>query len=288
MNAVFLNYDKAGLDAQYNLRAAVKDAVEHLGECARRSGIARAQLNPQLDVPYGPTHAERANIFAAPKAGAPILVFIHGGYWQRLDKNDFDYVAEPFAAAGAAVVNVNYALAPRVTMDEIVRQVRAAIAWVWREAKRFNGDPARIHVAGHSAGGHLTAMAALTGWEGFAPGLPADAVKSAVAISGLYELEPVRHTYLNDALKLDAAAARRNSPALFARKGGAPLALVVGAGETQEFLRQQRDFAAVLAKAGAAGVEAHEIAGRHHFDVIQDLAAPGAKLHALMRTRMGL
>ncbi|HEY7610259.1 MAG TPA: alpha/beta hydrolase [Alphaproteobacteria bacterium] len=287
MTNLFLDYDKAGLDAQYNLRAAVKDAIEHMGECARRSGIVRAQLNPQLDVPYGPTHGERANVFPAAKPGAPVFVFIHGGYWQRLDKNDFDYIAAPFAAAGAAVVNVNYALAPRVTMDEIVREVRAAIAWVWREAKGFNGDPARIHIAGHSAGGHLTAMAALTDWAGFAPGLPAGIVTSALAISGLYELEPVRLTYLNDALKLDAAAARRNSPALFIRKGAAPLALAVGAGETPEFLRQQRDFAAALAKAGAPA-EAHEIANRHHFDVIHDLAEPGTKLHSLMRSRLGL
>jgi arylformamidase len=215
------------------------------------------------------------------------LVFIHGGYWQRLDKNDFDYIAAPFAAVGAAVINVNYALAPRVAMDEIVREVRAAIAWVWREAKSFNGDPARIHVGGHSAGGHLTAMAALTDWEGFAPGLPGNVVKSALAISGLYELEPVRHTYLNDALKLDAAAARRNSPALFTRKRAAALTLAVGAGETPEFLRQQRDFAAALKKSGAPA-EAHEIAGRHHFDVIHDLAEPGTKLHALMRAHMGL
>lgn len=288
MTKLFLDYDKAGIDAQYNLRAAVKDAVEHLGECARRSGILRASVNVQLDVPYGPSHAERANVFPAAQAGAPILVFIHGGYWQRLDKNDFDYVAAPFLAAGAAVVNVNYALAPRVAVDEIVRQVRAAIAWTWREAKSVNGDAARIHVTGHSAGGHLTAMAALTEWEGFAPGLPANVVKSALAISGLYELEPVRHTYLNDALKLDAAAARRNSPALFIRKGAAPLALAVGADETKEFLRQQRDFATALAKAGAAPSDALEIAGRHHFDVIHDLAAPGTALHALMRARMGL
>jgi arylformamidase len=286
MTKLFLDYDKAGLDAQYNLRAAVKDAVEHLGECARRSGVFRAKAAVQLDVPYGPSHGERVNLYPAPRAGAPVLVFIHGGYWQRLDKNDFDYVAEPFVAAGAAVVNVNYTLAPRAAMDEIVRQVRAAIAWTWREAKSFNGDPKRIHVTGHSAGGHLTAMAALTEWDGFAPGLPRDVVKSALAISGIYELEPVRHTYLNDALKLDAAAARRNSPALFVRKGAA-LALAVGADETREFLRQQRDFAKALAEEGAAP-ETVEIAARHHFDVIHDLAQPGTKLHAIMRARMGL
>lgn len=286
MTELFLGYDRAGLDAQYNLRAAVKDAIEHLGEGARRSGVFRAKAAVQLDVPYGPAHGERVNLYAARKAGAPVLVFVHGGYWQRLDKNDFDYVAEPFVAAGAAVVNVNYTLAPRATMDEIVRQVRAAVAWTWREARSFNGDPARIHVAGHSAGGHLAAMAALTAWDGFAPGLPADAVKSAVAISGLYDLEPVRHTYLNDALKLDAAAARRNSPMLFVRRGAAPLSLAVGAGETAEFVRQQRDFAAAMAAAGAPP-ETAEIPDRHHFDVIHDLAEPASKLHAMVRARLG-
>ncbi|MFO0987895.1 MAG: alpha/beta hydrolase fold domain-containing protein [Alphaproteobacteria bacterium] len=286
MTKLFLGYDRAGLDAQYNLRAAVKDAIEHLGEGARRSGVFRAKAAVQLDVPYGPAHGERVNLYAAQKAGAPVLVFVHGGYWQRLDKNDFDYVAEPFVAAGAAVVNVNYTLAPRAAMDEIVRQVRAAVAWTWREARSFNGDPARIHVAGHSAGGHLAAMAALTAWDGFAPGLPADAVKSAVAISGLYDLEPVRHTYLNDALKLDAAAARRNSPMLFVRRGAAPLSLAVGAEETAEFVRQQRDFAAAMAAAGAPP-ETAEIPDRHHFDVIHDLAEPASKLHAMVRARMG-
>jgi arylformamidase len=287
MSKLFLDYDRAGLDAQYNLRVAVKDAVAHLGECARRSGIVRAELDPRLDVPYGPSHAERANVFPAARPGAPVFVFIHGGYWQRLDKNDFDYVAAPFVAAGAAVVNVDYALAPRVAMDEIVRQVRAAIAWTWREAAGFNGDPARIHVAGHSAGGHLAAMAALTDWAGFAPGLPAGLVKSATAISGLYELEPVRHTYLNDALKLDAAAARRNSPVIHIGKHAAPMALVVGADETPEFLRQQRHFAEALAAAGVAA-EAVEVPRRHHFDVIHDLAEPGTRLHGLVRARLGV
>jgi arylformamidase len=240
MTAIFLDYDQAGLEAQYNLRAAVPNAVECIAECARRSGVVRATRAHILDVPYGPSHGERMNIFAAPKAGAPILVFIHGGYWQRLDKNDFDFVAEPFLAAGMVVVNVNYALAPRVQLDEIVRQARAAIAWIWRSAKSFNGDAARIHVAGHSAGGHLTAMAALTDWAGFQPGLPDGIVKAATAISGVYELEPLRLSSHNEALKLDAASARRNSPMLYVRKGAAPLALAVGADETAEFMRHQR------------------------------------------------
>lgn len=287
MSKVFLGYDQAALDAQYDLRAAVPDAVDHLGECARRSAVTRARRPHKFDVPYGARHGERLNLFPAGKAGAPILVFVHGGYWQRLDKNDFDYVAEPFVAAGAAVVNVNYTLIPAATMDEIVREVRAAVAWAWREAGSFNGDPARLHVAGHSAGGHLTLMAAMTEWDGFAPGLPAGLVKSATAVSGVYDLEPVRLSAQNAGLGLDAAAARRNSPMLYVRGSLPPLTLAVGAGETGEFIRQQRDFAAALAKAGAA-VETLEIAGRHHFDVVHDLAEPGTQLHASVRARLGL
>jgi len=287
MSKVFLDYDQAGLDAQYNLRAAVPDAVECLAECARRSAVVRAMRPVRLDVPFGPTHGERVNVYPAPKPGAPVLVFIHGGYWQRLDKNDFDYVAEPFAAAGAAVVNVDYTLAPTVAMDEIVRQARAAVAWSWREAKSFNGDPARIHVAGHSAGGHLATMAALTEWDGFAPGLPKDLIKSATAISGVYELEPIRLSAQNAGLMLDAAAARRNSPMLYVKKSVPPLTLAVGAAETADFIRQQRDFAAAMTKAGAP-VTALEIPARHHFDVIHELADPGTKIHRAVRARMGM
>jgi arylformamidase len=284
---VFLDYDQAALDAQFDLRAAVPDAITHLGDCARRSAMVRARRAHRFDVPYGPSHGERLNLFPAAKPGAPILVFIHGGYWQRLDKNDFDYIAEPFVAAGAAVVNIDYALVPTATMDEIVRQARAALAWTWRGAKAFNGDPTRIHLAGHSAGAHLTIMTCLTDWQGFAPGLPADLVKSATAVSGVYELEPVRLSAQNAGLGLDEATARRNSPGLFLRPGLPPITLAVGARETGEFVRQQRDFAAALTRAGAA-VETLEIPARHHFDVIHDLAEPGATLHASVRRRMGL
>ncbi|MCW5772080.1 MAG: alpha/beta hydrolase [Rhodospirillaceae bacterium] len=287
MSKVYLDYDQETLDAHYNLRAAVPDAIVHLGECARRSAVVRATRAHRFDVPYGPRHGERLNLFPAAKPGAPVLVFIHGGYWQRLDKNDFDYIAEPFVAAGAAVVNVDYTLIPDTTMDEIVRQARAAIAWAWREAASFNGDPARLHVAGHSAGGHLTMMAAMIEWDGFAPGLPRDLVKSATAISGVYDLEPVRLSSQNAGVGLDAAAARRNSPMLYIRKGLPSLALAVGAGETGDFIRQQRAFAAALAKAEVVA-ETLEIPGRHHFDVVHDLAEPASDLHALVRRRIGL
>lgn len=287
MTKVFLDYDQAALDASYNLRAAVPEAVDCLAECARRSAYTRALKPVRLDVAYGPSHGERANVYPAAKPGAPVLVFIHGGYWQRLDKNDFDYVLDPFLDAGVAAVNVNYTLIPTVTMDEIVRQVRSAIAWAWREAKHFNGDPERLHVAGHSAGAHLTTMAALTDWQGFAPGLPADPIKSATAVSGVYDLEPIRLSAQNAGVKLDAATARRNSPALYVRKAVPPLMLAVGANETPDFIRQQRDFAALMTKLRAP-VTAIEIPKRHHFDVTHELADARAELYKSVRAQIGL
>lgn len=287
MSKVFLDYDQAALDASYNLRAAVPEAVDCLAECARRSAYTRALKPVRLDVPYGATHGERSNVYPAAKPGAPILVFIHGGYWQRLDKNDFDYVLDPFLDAGVSAMNVNYALIPGVSMDEIVRQVRASIAWAWREAKSFNGDPGRLHVAGHSAGAHLATMVALTDWQGFAPGLPADPIKSATAISGVYDLEPIRLSAQNAGLKLDAATARRNSPAIYAKKSVPPLALAVGANETADFIRQQGDFVARMTKLGAP-VTAIEIPKRHHFDVTHDLADAATALHRAVRGRLGL
>jgi arylformamidase len=292
MAAIYRAYDKAALDAQYNLRAAVPGAVAHLAECARRSAELRALKPVRLNVGYGTGPYETLNLFPPAKRGAPVLVFVHGGYWQRLDKMDFDYVGAPFLDAGAAFVNVNYGLAPGVGVGAMARQVQAALAWTWRNAPAFGGDRRRIHLAGHSAGGHLTALAWSADWPNeVAPGLPPDLVKSAAAISGLYDLEPIALCYLNDALGLTPGDVAALSPIRRARPGSGAgsgaLSLWVGAGETAEFLRQQRDYAAALAKAGVT-VAAEEVRGRHHFDIVHDLADPAAALHGWVRGRMGL
>ena len=153
-----------------------------------------------------------------------MLVYIHGGYWRALDKRDASFVAPPFVAAGALVVVPNYALCPAASIDEIVRQQRAALAWVWRHAAAHGGDPERIVVAGHSAGGHLAATMLATDWPGVDPGLPADLVKGALSLSGVFELEPLRHApFLAPDLQLDAAAAEAPQPG---RPAGAEAAAV--------------------------------------------------------------
>ena len=159
-----------------------------------------ARLDCRLGVRYGPTREEHLDIFPAGD-GAPVHIFIHGGYWRRFNARDHDFLAPAFVEAGITFVSVNYALCPKVTMDEIVREVRAAVAWTHAHARGFGGDPARLTVSGHSAGGHLCAMALSTDWEG-AYDLPADTLKGGVAVSGLFDLAPFPYTYLQP----DAAA----------------------------------------------------------------------------------
>ncbi|MBM3570877.1 MAG: alpha/beta hydrolase [Alphaproteobacteria bacterium] len=289
MTSIFGSYDQAALDAQYNNRAMVPEYPGHLARWQTESEMARRRLAAELDIPYGPGPAERFDFFRAADQprGAPILVFIHGGYWQALDKKDFSFVAPAYVSAGVSVAVVNYALCPAVTMDEIVRQTRAAMAWLWHNARKVGGDPGRIFVSGHSAGGHLTAALMTTAWQ--AHGLPADAVAGGVAISGLYELEPIRLSYLNKALAMDAAVARRLSPIFDVKPAAgatAPLVLAVGQEESTEFHRQQDVFAAAWRGVGRAA-HALDLPGRNHFTVLDGFCAPGDPLFAATLDQIG-
>jgi arylformamidase len=279
--ALYRNYDRAGLDAQYFLRGRVPEHPEYFRRWAEDSAAVRRARPCRLDIPYD---SERLDLFPAERAAAPCLLFIHGGYWQALDKSDFSFLAPAFQDAGCALAVVNYTLAPKAGLDEIVRQNRAAVAWLYRNARAYGVDPERIHVAGHSAGGHLTAMVLATAWAAF--GLDRNPVRGACAISGLYDLEPIRLCYLNDVLGLDAAAAERNSPLHHLPKQSPPLILSVGTGETDEFLRQQESFAAAWRAAGLP-LEIADQPGDNHFDVVGRLGQQSALHQAVMRQISG-
>lgn len=277
----------AWYDAQYNNRARIPEHPAILQHWADTSARAYAREGWLLDLAYGNDASERVDVLPAARPGAPVLVYIHGGYWRALDKRDQSFVARPFSDAGAAVVLANYALCPAVTIEHIVLQLVQALVWVHRNARTHGGDPARIVVAGHSAGGHLATMLLACDWKAVAPDLPADLVKSALSISGLYELEPLRHApFLAPDLGLTAASALRLSPAAMPAPAQGTLATVVGGDESEEFIRQ----AGLIAQAwGPRAVRASALVpGRNHMDVLHELTEPGSRTHRLALELLGL
>ncbi len=257
------------IDAQYNPSIPLPDPNapgRHFVATAER---ARATLPRVLDVPYGPTLEETLDIFPAALAKAPVFVFIHGGYWRALSSKTFSGVALGLQARGITTVVINYALCPRVTIDEIVRQTRAALAWTLRNIQTYGGDPARVAIGGHSAGGHLTAMALQTEWAADY-GLPQDPFVAAMPFSGLYDIEPLRYSYLQPAIQLDDGIIRRNSPAFSVRPCKTPLWITWGGAETREFARQSALYHQAWLAAGNAA-ELRAVPDANHFTVISGL-----------------
>ncbi|MEP7298660.1 MAG: alpha/beta hydrolase [Burkholderiales bacterium] len=265
------------LDAQYNNRARIPDHPRIFQRWSDASALARERSLCHIDVAYGPGPGETLDVFTTPRRGAPVLVFIHGGYWRSLDKRDHSFIAPAFTQAGAMVVVPNYALCPTVTVEHITLQMVRALAWVYRHAAVYGGHASRIVVAGHSAGGHLAAMLLSCRWGEVGPDLPAGLVRSALSISGLFDLESVRRTpFLQADLRLTPESARRLSPAGFPAPAG-PLVAVVGGDESEEFVRQNR---LIRDAWGARAVPVcAEIAGANHLDVLHELVDPQAQLH---------
>ena len=230
-------------------------------------------------MPYGPTRNETLDIFPAARAAgsaAPVLVFFHGGYWRMLTAKEFSFVALGLVRAGITVVIPTHSLCPNVTIDEITRQARAAVAWTARHAVEIDVDPARLFVGGHSAGAHLTLMSLLTDWSG-EYGL-VDPIRGAVPISGLYDLRPLPFTCIGPSLQLTAAQIARNSPMLLELPDEAPPLLAsYGEAETAEFRRQTEDM---LRRWRECGLKADTLRqpGRNHFTAITDLMQHDAVL----------
>lgn len=279
-------FDPVWLDAQYNNRARIADHAQIFERWSGASTLARRQDPAHLDLRYGEHPAETLDVFPAARANAPVFVFIHGGYWRSLDKRDHAFVAPALTRAGALVVIPNYALCPSVRIETIALQMTAALAWVFRHAARYGGDPARIVVAGHSAGGHLAAMLLACRWAEVGRDLPARLVCKALSMSGLFDLEPLRHTpFLQADLRLTRRSARRMSPARFPAPAG-ELHAVVGAHESDEFLRQNT---LIRDAWGTRAVPSCEVVpGCNHLDIVEGLAEPQARVHRLALGLLGL
>ena len=268
---LYRGMDRAQLDTAYNNRAAVPNYEAIKAGWHARSVRVRQTRRGHLDLEYGDATRQHLDLFLADSPRAPTLMFIHGGYWQRNDKDGFAFLAEGPLAHGINVAVVEYTLAPDARLDQIVGEIRHAVAWLAEHLDDYGADPARIYAAGHSAGGHLTATAMSLG-----------AVKGGLAISGLYDLEPIRLNYLNVKLRLDAAEARRNSPILHLPPMAEPLVVAYGSAELPELCRQSVDYAQAWAERGLPG-HLLPVDGADHFTILESLADPnGALAQALV------
>lgn len=283
MAAVYRNYDQQALDAEYNLRPLWPDVPDVIAHRENESAAVRSRIPGRRNIAYGATPKETLDVFPPSngRAGAPALIYIHGGYWQMSDKDDTTYIAPAFLDAGIAFITLNYTLAPDADIDVMVDECRRAVAWVHRNAAEIGVDPERLYIAGHSAGGHLTAMLLATDWAAVDPALPTIPLKGACALSGLYDLEPIRLTFLNEVLGLDPEGAARNSPLYLDPLADIPLILSVGELETDEFKRHQTEIFAAWSANGLA-VEEIPAPGCHHYTIVEHFGGPDSELHKAM------
>lgn len=286
--------DPAWLDREYNNRALVPEHVDIFARWARDSALARQAPGALIDVPYGSGAGEMLDIFPAEggsAAPAPVLFFIHGGWWRSLDKADHSFVAPPFTRRGVCVVMPNYALCPAVTIPHITLQMVQALAWTFRHITAHGGDPRRITVVGHSAGGHLASMLMNCLWPQVGADLPADLPKNGMTISGVHDLEPVMHTpFVQISLGITPEQVARVSPARLpapqVRAGRGQIEAFAGGIESSEFRRQTRILQDAWGKKAVPVCE--ELPGLNHFTVVDALADPGHRLHARALGLLGL
>ena len=257
-------------DLGLNNAVAVEGSAEMVAGWEQRSAEIRARYPDHIDLRYGPRERNRIDFLKA-RAKAPTLLFIHGGYWQSRAKEVFTIMAEGPMAHGINVALIGYTLAPDATLDEIVAEIHGGIDYLTGQLPALGGDGNGIVVSGWSAGGHLTAMA-----------LSHPVVAAGLGISGIYDLEPIRHSYLNEKLRLDEPMSRRNSPMM--QPGGAakPLSLVVGAAELPLLRNQTADFAGHRAKYGLP-VTYEEIPGANHFTIMNEMISPSGRITNLIR-----
>jgi arylformamidase len=266
-------FSEAFCNAQYNPRDLVPNHLEIMNGWKTKSAIAREKSKCFLNIAYGSDVDETLDIFLSKNKNSPCLVFIHGGYWRASDKSEFSFIAAEFAKAGATVFVVNYALAPRVTMEKIVAQIHLATQWIFKHAAQYGANPEKIYVSGHSAGGHLTTMMMTSTWDKY----PNSLIKGGLSISGLYDLEPlVQASFLNTILKLDPVRARNLSPAFKNPQGQIPLWTCVGGDESSEFHRQNQ----LIAQAWPMHFQEDiPMPGNNHFTIMDAMADHSSPLH---------
>ena len=272
MTDLYMGMDAETLEAEYNLRdRRGPDFEDIVQRWLERSAAHREASGARIDLAYGDGEREKLDWFSGGDPDGPCLFYIHGGYWQRGDKNMYSFVSEPFIRHGVSVAVINYNLTPSVRIGEIAPQVRKALAWVWHNADELGFSRERLTVTGHSAGGHLTAMMMATDWPAFDGALPADMIRAGIPISGLYELEPLVHTSLNEGPQMSVEEARAESPCNIPPVTDAPQLVVVGGGETLEFFRQADAYVEQY-RTAERKMERFDVLEDDHFDELETLA----------------
>ncbi len=261
---IYKDYDQAALDRQYNNRLQTPRYAVHLQRWSDESRQTEKEFPFIHDIAYGEMERERLDIFPSPQPGSKTLVFIHGGYWQRLDKSDFQFIARAFHPLGITTVLLTYPLAPAASMDQIVTSCSKAMQWVYTNITRYNGNPDLLYLAGHSAGAHLVAMLMTTYWQ-------QNIIKGAAALSGLFNLLPIMLSDINEVLNLDKEMTDRNSPVHLQPSHRCPLVLAVGGDETGEFKAQSKELYDRWKEKGVP-VTFIEMPGINHYSIVEALA----------------
>lgn len=278
--SLYKGMDAETLESQYNLLARLGPDYPALVErFMTRSAAQREASRARVDLAYGDGERDKLDFFSGGDANGPMLVYIHGGYWQRGDKSMYSFVTEGFVEHGVSMAVLNYTLTPSVRIGEIPPQIRRAVAWCWHHAADLGFSREKMFVMGHSAGGHLTAMMMATDWPAFEAALPADLVRAGIPISGLFELEPLVHTSINEGPRMDVEEARAESPAFIPPVTNAPQLVVVGDDETEEFHRQSDDYCAKFATAERP-MERYDVPGADHMGELDHLADDGSVFFA--------
>ncbi len=272
------------VDDDYEIESKIPDAAEIQARYSTLSGAVAQRKDAWLDVPYGPEQRHRLDVFPAPETDRPAILFFHGGYWKGGSKESRRFPATAWNQRGVCWVPVEYRLAPEVTLDEIVSDARFAVAWFFANARRYGCEPQAIHVCGNSAGGHIVGMLAATGWPEKLS-LPEDVVKSATAISGLFDLAPLRSAFVNQWLTLDEDSIKRNSPVGLPPQAQLPVIVSWGGRESDAFRRQSEAYADTCRRAGA-DVSMVERPTANHFSIIAELAEPASPLFRAMADRI--
>jgi arylformamidase len=269
MSVVYRDMDQAELDRQYNARIHVPDAPDTLARCAARSREAAARLRVIPDVSYGDDAQEKLALVLPAKAkAAPVLLFIHGGQWQFLTKDESLFAAPAFVESGTIFAATSFGSVADVPLETLVERNRRALAWLLANITMYGGDPRRIVVVGHSSGAHLAGMVAVS---------ETARLKGVVLVSGLYDLEPVRLSYRNELLKLDAARTAALSPIRNLPAAGCPAVVASAEKDTAEFIRQGAEFANAWANRVGPATRLH-VTGHDHFTLIETLADPASPL----------